>query len=189
MRNLFMKNLFIVCIAGVIIFTSCSRQVASTKSVSKMLYNETLTEARVQKPEVIRPCLPPINTIQSQSENNVSLSIEQKDKSGSSLIIKDNSKKFVQSFKVKIIHEFQKQTAIVKKIAINHNIASYSGSQHTEGMLGIAGLCLIAAIALAVFGVVNMGMVFWEIAAVLLIAAIVFFILYLVAKVAGPSTP
>jgi len=44
-----MKNLFIVCIAGVIIFTSCSRQVASTKSVSKMLYNETLTEARVQK--------------------------------------------------------------------------------------------------------------------------------------------
>ena len=184
-----MKNLFIVCIAGVIIFTSCSRQVASTKSVSKMLYNETLTEARVQKPEVIRPCLPPINTIQSQSENNVSLSIEQKDKSGSSLIIKDNSKKFVQSFKVKVVHEFLRQTTVLKSIAPSRGVASYSEGQHTEGMLGIAGLCLIAAIALAVFGVTNMGVVFWEIAAVLFIAAIVFFLLYLVAKAAGPSTP
>jgi hypothetical protein len=189
MEKFSIKTLFMMGLVAASLLSSCSRQIASTASVNKMLNNEQLTS--IQKPLASKTaaCLPTDaidNTCRAMSMTTPSLPIKS---SLSGIKFKDGSKKFAKSFPSAVVRKIQSQTAFVRDIAKNHDIASYSGSQHTEGMLGIAGLCLIAAIALAVFGVTNMGVVFWEIAAVLFIAAIVFFVLYLVAKAAGPSTP
>jgi len=190
MRKSITKKLLLFGAAASMIFASCSRQIASTKTVDKMMYAENLPDTRI-KPVEDKTTYPLLESCPLPDDNE-SVGVTSSTKSDqhfSAEKSKNKPGKLIQAFKKEVSRELAVQSAFIESMAQNPNTASYSGSQHTQGLLGIAGIFLIAAIALAVFGVANMGVVFWEIAAVLFIAAIVFFVLYLVAKAAGPSTP
>ncbi len=193
MRKPITKKLLLFGTAASMIFASCSRQMASTKTVDKMMYAENMPDTRVQ-PVEDKKTDPPLEScpLPDENESNTTKAATEikPDKHSSVVKIKDRPKKMLQAIKTEVTRELQKQTAFINSMTQNHyNTSSYTRTNQTQGLLGIAGLFLIVAIAMAVFGLINMGAIFWDIAVVLLIAAIVFFILYLIAKAAGPSTP
>jgi len=101
---------------------------------------------------------------------------------------KASAKHFMKSFPKMVANEIHQQTVAVSNVLQNHHIASYSGSQKTTGFLGIAGICLIIALALAVLGFTKAGTLFWQLSAILIIAAVVFLLLYLISKAASPKS-
>ena len=187
MKNLSTKAILAIGIISTGVFASCSRQMESISRTNKLMNTETLTAKNVQpKHEAITsPKVMAENKVIENTDNASDLKKE-------STLLKpkliNKAKTFVHALPTMASNVVKKQISATQDFAVNHRLASYSEVHKTQGMLGVAGLCLITAIALAVLGLVQAGNIFYIIAVVMLIAAGVFFLLYLIGKAAGPET-
>ena len=190
MENFSIKILLIFGIFAGALFSSCSRQITSSASMNKMISRETLVSNKVQPKDDIAPCLPEVNIMPQQvAENNTSSSIKNKDKASASPGKKHHLSFLTTNFAKEVITDVKTQTAAITTFGLKKKtIASYTGNQHTQGFLGIAGICLIVAIVLVILGFTTAKWLF-DLAVILFVAAVVFFLLYLVAKAASPKAP
>jgi len=76
----------------------------------------------------------------------------------------------------------QKQTVAIRNLYSEKHISGNSKTFDTGGFLGLAVLCLIAGIVLAYFGFHALAALLWVIGIILLAAAILFFILWLIGR-------
>ena len=181
------KTLIMSMVAAVALLSSCSRQIASTTSMNKMMSGEVLASNKIQPQNNIAPCLPETNMPQQTAENKPAVSRENRDKAVRPVRVKYRPALFAKNFKKDVINDVKKQSAAIMAIGLNHNVVSYSKTQHTQGYLGIAGICLIVAIVLGILGFTTSHW-FWDLCVILLVAAVVFFLLYFIAKAASPKS-
>ncbi len=78
--------------------------------------------------------------------------------------------------------EILKKANAIRHMGSNNLVASYSKTNHTEGWLGFAIACLVVGVILAILGFAELGALFWTIGIIVLVIAIVFFILWLLAR-------
>ncbi len=181
------KQLIMSLVAAATLLSSCSRQMASTASVSKMMSKEVLTSAKIQPQNNIAPCLPDVNIPQQMADNATAAVVKNHDNAMVRPGTKYHPALFAKNFKQEVISDVKRQATAITTFGLNKRAVSYSGTQHTEGYLGIAGMCLISDIVLGILGFTS-GHWFWDRAVILVVAAIVFFLLYLIAKAASPRS-
>jgi hypothetical protein len=187
------KSLFAISAMTALVFSSCSRQVTSLSKCEKMVSANILSpeQAQTKVLALTKPDLAPI--VNPIIENNIETSginivkkVETTPKRGDTKAVKfvEGTVKFASET---IKKEFKSRIALITSLSSNHHTASISGTDKTQGLGGIAAICAIAAIAMAVFGLTQMGAIFWYLSVILIIAAVVFFLVYLAGKAASPS--
>jgi len=162
-------------------FGSCSRQLTSLSKSDKLMTSQTIDNNKV-------------NVQIPKSMNSDSKTLEKHDMicSNTELInngtevqkgLKKNSvKTFVQTVNNQAHIIIKKQNEALANISSNHKIASHQNTKQTESWLGLAITCLIVAIILSIFGFGFAAAVLWEIGIIILVIALVFFILWLMAE-------
>ena len=186
MKNSY-KQLSAALIVALFLFSSCSRELTYIPQTNKLANVQTLekVKAPVQKTEPLALVKAP--TAQPIPETN-------------QIVLPSNSDNiFKMAPSKKLLHnpiagmlpkqagrEILKQANTIRHLGSNNQIASYANATHTEGWIGLAITCLIVGIILLVLGFGALGAIFWEIGIIILVIAIIFFILWLLAKaVAG----
>ncbi len=188
MQRLNPNNLFAIAAMTALLFSSCSKQMTPINHSDKMVNSEILTHSKVH-PADVTPAGANIKSSREVIVNQTDgqdLKITKKEvktaKAGQS-----KTSKVLATVAKKIKTEFNGQIAAVTRSSANHHIASVSGVEKTQGLGGIAAIFAIAAICMAIFGIMNMGAIFWYLSVILIVAAIVFFLVYLMGKAAAPS--
>jgi hypothetical protein len=192
MKSLNTKSLLAMSAVAALMFCSCSKQIASIGQSDKMISSDVLVASKMQTKNM-PPVKNELNTLQACVDYPTCTPVINTGKTGIKTAKTGKSKvakAFAATKKVFsdiIVKEFKTQTAAIGNFASKKHIASISGNKKAEGLGGLAAICAIAAIAMAVLGITHMGTIFWELSVVLIIAAIVFFVVYLVGKAASPS--
>jgi hypothetical protein len=89
--------------------------------------------------------------------------------------------KLAQVITLKTGNFIEKQKIAINNIKTTQHTASVSGTHHTQSWLGAAVAFLIIGLILTFLGFGALGSLFWAIGIVLIVVAIVFFILWLLA--------
>jgi|GEM_PF-2285478 len=187
-----------IAIVALFLFSSCSRELTSSIPQTNKLANvqmlpSTSTVARVSTGPTtgVSTSSGTVAMVKAPSpkpamENNVSTlpstgndmkQMTHTGKMGHSLMANMLPKKAVK--------QILKQANTIRNLGSNNEVTSYSKTSHTESWLGLALTCLIVGIILLALGFGTLGAIFWEIGVVILVIAIVFFILWLLAAAAG----
>ncbi len=174
----------VACITAIAmsILCSCSRQISSIAGLKKLDYAQTLTVDNTrsvtsqQNSDVKKAPVSPVSAQASLILPEMNKKIEKPKYTGR--INRTNAKKVAQRFGKAI----QNQTASIKNTFSNEHVFAYSRTFDTGGFLGLAVLCLIAGIVLAYFGFHALAALLWVIGIILLAAAILFFILWLIGR-------
>jgi len=178
------KKLSAMFIVALFLFSSCSRELTSIPQTNKLANVQTLEKQRPtsQKAEplalvkVTSPQLlpPDDNPIVLPSNSNKTIKTSQTNKLThhpiAGMLPKHVGKEIV------------KQANIINHLGSNNNEASYSKTNNTEGWIGLAITCLIVAVILFALGFGFAAAIIWEIGIIILVIAIIFFILWLLAK-------
>jgi len=186
MRKFFFKNLLVCSIITTGLLSSCSKQITSMSRMDKLVPKSSIIENKSEQNKNLT--CNPSGAVTSQTVNNKNIIPRTLLPKETADNLKLRAHKFIHGVPIKIADEFKSQVSLIRTIGASNHVASYNHSKQTQGMLGIAALCLIGAIALAVFGLAGSITIFYYIAGTLFIAAIVFFLLYFVAKTVGPDT-
>ena len=187
MKNTY-KQLSAAVIVSLFLFSSCSRELTSVPQVNHLANAQTLEKQKspIQKPEPLAltqttsPQLLPsaTNPIALPSSSGKTIQLAPAKKSIFNPIASISPKKAAK--------QILKQAEALRHLGSNNQISSYSKTNHTEGWIGLAVTCLIVAIILFALGFGLAAAIVWEIGIIILVVAIIFFILWLMARaVAG----
>src|SRR6185437_7906383 len=155
------KQLMMSLAAAAMLLSSCSREIASTTSMNKMMSREVLANNKIQPKMDVAPCLPEIKSPAQVADNKAIEPVKNSLRATIFPKIKYHPALFSKNFKKDVINDVKKQSAEIMAFGMNHNAVSYSKTQHTQGYLGIAGICLIVAIVLGILGFTS-GHWFWD---------------------------
>ena len=180
-----MKNSYqpfsVAIIAAVFLFSSCSRELTSIPNANKLANAQTLEKQKVpvQKTEPMALIQAPTPQLLPPTEVAPSTSVQPIKLAQSHKLIRHSIASILPKQASKVI---LKQANTLRHLGSDNQVASLSGTNHTESWLGLAIVCLIVGILLAVLGFADLGAVFWAIGIVILVVAIIFFILWLLAE-------
>ena len=158
------------------VLCSCSRQTSSIAHIKKLSNKQFLTALNVNSnPQPVNientsplPIMPP-PALQNPQKNYLQAT---RIKKPLALVFHISSKQFTNSI--------QNQVLAPKKVLSPRHTTSYSGTSKTQGLLGLAILCLIAGLVLAFFGFLEIAALLWIFGIICLAAAILFFVLWLI---------
>jgi hypothetical protein len=162
-------------------FGSCSRQLTSISKSDKLMTSQTIdnNKENLQKPKSLNVESKIIEKSDMVCSNNEPINKGNCEQKG---LKKNTAKAFVQNINHQAHKIIKKQNEALANLSSNHNIASHQSSKQTESWLGLAITCLIVAIILSIFGFGFAAAVLWEIGIIILVIALVFFILWLMAE-------
>jgi amino acid transporter len=182
MKNSY-KQLGASVIAALFLFSSCSRELTSIPHTNKLANVQTLEKQNtiVQKTEptaLVQPVTPSL--LPPATDPCVTTPASSKTIKVAQTQVSHHS--FASIFPKQAGKEILKQANNVRHLSSPNQLASYSKTTHTESWLGLAIVCLIVGVVLAILGFAELGALFWAIGIVILVVAIIFFILYLLAE-------
>jgi hypothetical protein len=184
-----MKRIFFPTILSIsLVLCSCSKQITSLVQANRMINTEFIAH----NPTIITSSNTGDRVINLQ--NNITVPQPEVLAASAEKIAKPKTTRIIRSLAT-AAHvvtkaagkEIKSQVNTVTNFAVNHHLASYSGANKTMGLGGIAAICAVGAIAMAVLGITQMGHIYWILSVILIIAAVVFFLVYLMGKAAAPS--
>ena len=182
MKNSYQK-ISAVAIVALFLFSSCSRELTSIPHTNKL--------ANVQ---ALEKCNAPVQTTESLALAKATSPQKAVENNPTTLPSKSNDmKKIAHTGKLshslmanmlpkKAAKQILKQASAIRNLGSNNRVTSYSKTNHVESWLGLAITCLIVGIILLALGFGTLGSIFWEIGVVILVIAIIFFILWLLAE-------
>ncbi len=192
MKKITTKSLFAAGALAALLLSSCSKQITSISHSDKMASSEILTHKTVQPATVVLAGTDIKPTQGDVVINTVNPEVTApKKEAKTTKVAQSKVSKVIASagkFVVKIVtDEVKSQVAAISGKSANNHTASVSGADKPQGLGGIAAICATAAICMAIFGLIKLGTIFWYLSIILIVAAIVFFLVYLAGKAAGPS--
>ena len=175
-------NLYLASIAllAALSFTSCSNKITSLSNSKKMMTVQVPEKAKTTDTKGIASL--PENTVKNQEVQISDPQVLPKKAPTAKVEHRNKPKgRLAQSVHGRMGQEVKRQMATVRKMVSETPAASYKGAQQTQGLLGAAILFLILGVILFVLGFHILGSLFWIIGVILLVAAVIFFILWLLA--------
>ena len=183
MKNSY-QQISVLVIGALFLFSSCSRELTSIPHMNKLANAQTLEKQKtpVQKTEpmaliqVATPALlPPVtNSSVAPSTSGQPIKMVQARNlihhSITNILPKQAGK------------EILKQANNIRHIGTPNQIASHSKATDGGSWIGLAITCLIVAVVLFAFGFGLAAAILWEIGIIILVIALVFFILWLLAR-------